>query len=174
MYHKTHVGFVDTHAEGYRGYYHIYFLKQERILVLAAGHGVHARMVRQGLYGVYPQELGKLLHFAARQAVDNARATAALLDETDNVAVYVRCLGPYLIVEVGAVERRFEDGGICHGEVFLDVVLHLGGGGGRKSYHRAGAYLCDDRTDAPVFRSEIVAPLRYAVRLVDGIERYGN
>ena len=42
----------------------------------------------------------------------------------------------------------------------------------RQGDQRRRADLVDDRADAAVLRTEIVAPLRNAVRLVDGVERY--
>ena len=80
-------------------------------------------------------------------------------------------LGPDLVVEVRTVERRLENRGVGHAQVLLDVELHLGGGRGRQGDQRRRTDLVDDRPDTAVLRAEVVAPLRDAVRLVDGVER---
>ncbi len=80
--------------------------------------------------------------------------------------------GADLVKEIRAVERRFEHRGVRHSQILLYVHLHLGGGRGGEGDQGGRAYVVYDGTYASVLGSEIVAPLRYAVRLVDGIERY--
>ena len=48
--------------------------------------------------------------------------------------------------------------------------MDLGRGGRREGDQRRRADLVDDRADAPVLGAEVMAPLRNAVGLVDGIE----
>ncbi len=170
MDHVAHVGLVDAHAEGDRGDDHLDALHQEVVLILGARRGIHARMIGARTNPVGGEQLGELLDLLAAQAVDDAALALVLLDEADDVAVDV-VLGPDLVVEVRAVERRLEDRGVAHAEVLLDVELHFGRGRGRERDQRRRADLVDDRTDAAVLGAEVVAPFRDAVRLVDGIER---
>ena len=127
-------------------------------------------MVGPGLDAVSLKQLGQLLDLLAAQAVDDAALALVLLDEADDVAVHV-VLGPDFVVEVGPVERRAEHRRVAHAEVLLYVELHLGRGGGREGDQRCVAYFVDDGAYAAVLGPEVVAPLRDAVRLVDGVER---
>ena len=168
---EPHVGLVDTHAESDRGDDHIGALHQEIVLILGARGRIHARMIGQRLDAVGYQQLGQFLDLLAAQTIDDAAAPLLLLDEADDVAVHV-VLGTDFVIEIRTVERRFENRGVVHAEVLLDVQLHLRRGRRRQGDQRRRADLVDDRADAAVLRTEIVAPLRNAVRLVDGVERY--
>ena len=168
--HIAHVGLVDTHAEGNGRHNHVDALHEEVVLVGRTRRGIHAGMVGARLDAVGQQQLGELLDLLAAQAVDDAALALVLLDEADDVAVDV-VLGPYFIIEVGAVERRLEDRGVRHAEILLDVHLHLGGGGSRQGDERSRTYFVDDGADTSVLGTEVMSPLRDAVRLVDGIER---
>ena len=168
---EPHVGLVDTHAESDRGDDHVGALHQEIVLILGARGRIHARMIGQRLDAVGHQQLGQFLDLLAAQTIDDAAAPLLLLDEADDVAVHV-VLGTDFVIEIRTVERRFENRGVVHAEVLLDVQLHLRRGRRRQGDQRRRADLVDDRADAAVLRTEIVAPLRNAVRLVDGVERY--
>ena len=168
--HVAHVGFVDTHAEGDRGDDDVDPLHEEVVLVGGTRGGIHAGMVGPGADAVGDEQFGELLDLLAAQAVDDAALALVLLDEADDLAVHV-VFGPDLVVEVRTVERRLENRGVGHAQVLLDVELHLGGGRGRQGDQRRRTDLVDDRPDTAVLRAEVVAPLRDAVRLVDGVER---
>ena len=95
-----------------------------------------------------------------------------VLDELNNLFVNVFVLLADFVVEVRTVERGDEHFGLVHAEVFLDVALHLGRGGGRQRNHgHILADLLDDFSDVAVFGTEVVAPFGDAVRLVDGVKR---
>lgn len=170
MYDKAYVGFVDAHAEGDGGDDDVDFFFEEGVLVVAAGLGVHAGVVGAGFDVVGFEDGGELFYFFAGQAVDYAALAGVVFDEFYDVLVDVVCLGPYFVVEVGAIERGGEFGGVCHAEVFLYVGFYLGGGGGGEGDDGRAAYLVNRGTDVAVFGTEVVAPFRYAVGFVDGIE----
>ena len=128
-------------------------------------------MVGKGLDAVCDQQLRQLLDLFAAETVDNAALARTLLDETYDVAVDV-VLGAYLIEEVGPVERRLEYRSVGHTQILLYVHLHLRRRRRREGYERRLPDIVYDGTDTAVLGSEIMSPLRYAVRLVDGIERY--
>ncbi len=155
----AHVGLVDAHAERDGGDDDIDPLHEKIVLVARAGGGVHPGVVSPGLDAVGDQQLGELLDLLAAEAVDDAALTLVLLDETDDFAVDV-VLGPDFVIEVGAVERRLEHGGVGHTQVLLDVQLHLGSGRGGQSDERRTANLVDDGPDTAVLGPEVVAPLR--------------
>ncbi len=135
-------------------------------------------MVRQGLDAVDDQQLGQLLHTLARQTIDNAALAGTVLDEADNLLVQlhgVARLGAHLVVEVRPVEARDEGLCILHAQVLDDVLLHLGRGRGRQGEDgHLGVDGLDGVAQTTVLGTEVVAPLRDAVRLVDGEERDGD
>ena len=166
----AHVGFVDAHAEGDRRHDDLDALHQKVVLIGGARRRVHTGMVGQRPDAVGHEQFGEFLDLLAAQAVDDAALAFVLLDETDDVVVDI-VLGPDFVVEIRTVERRLEDRSVGHAQVLLDVELHLGRGGRREGDQRRRTDLVDDRADAAVLRTEVVAPLRDAVRLVDGVER---
>ena len=168
---EPHVGLVDTHAESDRGDDHVGALHQEIVLIVRACLCIHTRMVGKRLDAVCDQQLRQLLDLLAAEAVDNAALARTLLDETYDVSVDV-VLGAYLIEEVGPVERRLEYRSVGHTQILLYVHLHLRRRRRREGYERRLPDIVYDGTDTAVLGSEIMSPLRYAVRLVDGIERY--
>ena len=172
VYHKAHVGLVDTHAKGDGGYDDVNLLHQEGILGLRSQRRLQAGMIGSGLDVVGLQDFCQFLHLLARQAVDDAALAGVLLDEADDVLVYIVRLGAHLIIQVGAVERALELLGIHDAQILLDVRAHLVCGGGGQGDDGGIAYLVDDGTDAAVFRTEVVSPLRDAVGLVYCIKRY--
>ena len=78
---------------------------------------------------------------------------------------------PYLVIEVGTIKGRFKNSCIKHAKVFLNIVLDLGRGSCSKSYDRCNPHFIYDRPDPPVFRPEVMPPLRNTVRLINGIKR---
>ena len=172
VYDEADVGLVDAHAEGDGGYDDVDLLHQEVVLRLCARGGVQSGVVALRLDVVGPQHVGQVLDLLSRQAVDDAALAGVLLDEAHDVLVNVLRLLPHLVVQVRTVEGRLELVGIGNAEALLDVGAHLVGGGGGEGYDGRLANLVDDGPDAAVLRPEVVAPLRDAVRLVDGVERY--
>ena len=128
-------------------------------------------MVRQRRDIVHLQELRQLFHLLAAEAIYDAAFATPLAYEAYDVAVYVLSLGTHLIVEVRAVERRLEQRGFAHAKVFLNIVAHLGGCSRSKSNERTCTYFINNRTYAPVLRTEIMPPLRNAVGFVNSVER---
>ena len=111
------------------------------------------------------------LDLFARQAIDDA-AVAAVLggDEVEQLLAAVGLLND-LVTDVGAVERRDE----LHRVAKLQAVDDLGaglrvGGGGQRDARHVGKLLVQHR-QLDVLGPEIVAPLRDAMRLVDGEQR---
>ncbi len=97
-----------------------------------------------------------------------------MFDKAYDIAVGVGSLQSDLVEKILSVERRFEDRGIIHGEVFLYIVLHFRSGRGRERNHGTGADFVDYRADPTVFRPEIMPPFRYTVSLVNCIEGNAN
>ena len=128
-------------------------------------------MIRCGFDVVGPQNLSQLLHFFARQTVDNATFASILPNEFNDLLVNVVGFGPHLIIKVGTVERTAKLLCISYAEAFLDVAAHFVGGCGRECNDRCIAYAVDDGADVAIFRTEIVPPFRNAMGFVYGIKR---
>ena len=178
VYHEAHVALVDTHAEGDGGHDDIHLLHEELVLVLGPHLVVKSGMVGEGFDAVDDQQLRQVFHLLAREAVDDAALAGIFLDIAYNLLVQlhrVARLGTHLVVEVGAVEARDEGVGLLHAEVFDDILLHLGGGrSGEGQDRHLGVDGGDGVAQAAVFGTEVVAPFRDAVGLVDGEERDGD
>ena len=94
-----------------------------------------------------------------------------LFDEFNNLLVDVVRLLSHLIIKVSAVERALELLRVGYAQTLLYVHAHLVGGCSRERYDRSCANLVYRRAYVAIFGAEVVTPLRYAVRLVDGVER---
>ena len=174
---KAHVGFVDAHAESDGGHDDIHLLGEEFVLVFGSHFAVQSRVVGQGFDAVDDQQLGQVFHFLACQTIDDAALVGILLDEADNLLVELHSIGGFgshLIIEIGAVEARDEGLRLLHPQVLDDVLLHLWGGrGGKGQDGSVGTYGLDGFAQTSVFGTEVMAPLRDAMGLVNGKERNG-
>ena len=170
MYDEPHVRLVDAHSEGYRGDDYFDTLHEEGILVVGARLGIHSGMVRQRLDAVGHEQFGKLLDLLAAEAVYDSALARILFDVLYYVALRVAFRTEF-VIEVRTVERRLEYRGVGHSEVLLYVHLHLRGGRCGERYERCRADIVDYRAYSAVLRTEVMSPLGYAVRFVDGVER---
>jgi hypothetical protein len=131
----------------------------------------HAGVIRHRADAVFVQELSRLLDLFARQAVHDAGVARML--GADEVEQLLAAGGLFddRITDVRAVEGGDEFTGVVELQAVRDLVARLLVGRGRERDARhVGKLLVQDR-QADVFRAEIVAPLRDAVRLVDREQR---
>ena len=104
MYHKPHIGIVNAHSECNRGHDHVDALHEKVVLRLRSCGRVEAGMIGRRLYLVSQQHGRKFFHRLARQAVYNAALARMLLDEFDDLPVYIVRFLPYFVVEVRPIE----------------------------------------------------------------------
>ena len=120
-------------------------------------------MIGRSLDIIGTQDFGKVFHLLAGEAIDDTRFALVLPDEFDNLLMQLDGLagfGPYLVVEVGAVERGDKKAGVLHAEVLDNVLLHLGGGrGGEGEDGSLLVDMVDGIAQASVLGAEIVSPL---------------
>ena len=93
----AHIGLVDTHTEGDGRNDDIYALVKEGILIICSRLRIHTCVICARLDAVCHEQLGELLHLLAAEAVDDTALAVVLLDEADDVVVYV-LLGTQFVV----------------------------------------------------------------------------
>src|SRR5436309_2512230 len=174
--HVADVRLVDAHPEGDRRHHDVDLVAREGVLV-ARPHGVlEAGVVRHGAHSGGVEELGQGLDVLPGQHVDDAALARAPADVGEEVLA--RPAAVALLVrrehQVRAEERALEPVGLHHAELADDVAGHPAGGGGGEREDRDAAELVLEPAQAAVCGTEVVAPLRDAVRLVDHDERHAH
>ena len=167
---EAHVRLVDAHAEGVRRDDRLHVVIEEVVLRLFALFVAESRVI--GMHGEFflLQEAAQGVRLLARRTVDDAGflAVGAQVVRDEGLAVDAR---EDAEEEVRPVEARDVHGGSAKSEERDDVVLDA-----RRRRRREGAdqgahgQLLDEGRDGAVARTEVVPPLRQAVRLVDGDE----
>jgi len=139
--------------------------------VLAAHVGIEPGMVGQGVDAQARQPDRGLVDLAPRLAVDDAgRALMPVLEEAAQLLARGVLLD-HPVADVRPVEARHEHTRVVQPEPVEDLLPgdRIGGGRQRNARDRREALVQHRQLD--VFRSEVVAPLRHAVRLVDREQR---
>ena len=164
------IGLVDAHAEGDGRDDHHPRLGDEDVLVSVAVLRGHPGMVGERAEPFAFQQRRGLLDLAARQAVDDAALPAALLDEGEKLAP-CRVSRLHGEPDIGPVETGDELRGVGRQQPGRDVLArHLVRRRGQRQYRHVGEPRAEGG-ERRVFRPEGRAPLRNAVRLVDGKQR---
>ncbi|MCY1232693.1 hypothetical protein D9M72_452000 [compost metagenome] len=173
MSNEADVRLVDPHAEGNGGHHHQpFFLAKARLVALARA-GVHAGVIRQRIDALPLQPCSGVLHLLARQAVDDAAVMRAVgcgvlrLDESQQLLASVVLLDD-AVADIGPVEAGDENAGVVQRQPLDDLVARqrVCGCSQRDARHVRETFVQHRQLD--VLRPEIMAPLRYAMRLVDG------
>lgn len=129
-----------------------------------------------GMIGCSPDvllshELGNLLTLVPGKAIDDPTLVAEiLLNPFDQIllgAVRSSGLGMHQVAEVGTVERGREANRIAHPKDFHNVLCDLRGSGRSHGKARDPLEPTSDRTELGVVFTEIVAPVRYTMSLID-------
>ena len=166
--HEPHVGLVDPHAEGDRRHHDEAVLAQEARLIGRAHLTIEARVVRQGRDALALEERRRLLHRCPREAVDDAGVARVLRLQEREELLLRRVLRDDPVGDVRPVEVGNEVPCALELEAGRDLAARgVGGRGGESDARHAGPALVQHR-QPQVIGPEVVAPLRHAVRLVDG------
>ena len=163
---EAHVRLVDAHAEGDGRDHDDPVLAQEAALVRGADLSVQAGVVRQGREALAGKEFGRGLDLAPRQAVDDPGFPAMRGEEVQQLAAAVVARGDG-IADVRAVERTGELPGAFKTQPFDDLPAGRGVGGGSQGDPRYCGPARVQQGQFPVLGTEVMAPLRHAVGLVD-------
>jgi len=166
---KTHIRFIDAHAEGDGGYHNQPFLPQEAALVLGPGVRVQTGVVGQGGEPLGVEPGGGFIHLFPGQAVDDARLPFVAGEKGQELAPGI-VLFHHRVVNVGPVKTGHKDLGVPQAQAadhFLPGGLVRRGGEGDAGHFRIALV---QGGELQVFGTEIVAPLGDAVGLVNGKE----
>ena len=168
---EAHVGLVDAHAEG-DGRDHDHALVLEEAILVALAH----RRIEPGVIGqrhaAFAAQPGRdFLDAFARQAIDDAGIAAMLGIEEGPELISRVVLGDDAVADVRPVEAGGEDARLAEAQALDDIAARrpVGGRGQGDARHSREALV--QHRELEIFRAEIVAPLRDAMRLVDGEER---
>ena len=178
--HVAHVGLVDAHAKGVGGNHHLDIVVDKGALALTTGVVAHAGMVAANTNAAGAQRLGKLACQRIDRLAGRTIHDAALARMRNHIVAYPRGLGfvAHLLaakVEVLAIEARHHRRGVLQAEHLLDIRAHtLGRCSGKGRHDRALRQGIDELANLQVGGAEILAPLAYAVGLVNGHERHAN
>ena len=169
---EAYVGLVDAHAERDGRHHDHAVFATEALLHPGTLVARQTSVVGECVISLLPQHLCDLVSALARLAVDDARSAreartvVARLEEPQQLRSRVGLLLDD-IADVGAVEGGDVFLRLAEPEPVVDLAPRdrVGGRGERDARHPRE--VLSDIGDAEVFRSEVVAPLRHAVRLVD-------
>src|SRR5690606_4773472 len=107
-----------------------------------------------------------------RQAIHNTGILRMLsANEGEELGTHLALIDD-AVANIGAIEARYEHSRLLQGQPLNDLGARLRvGGGGERNARNAREALVQNR-QLQVFRSEVMPPLRHAMRLVDGEERH--
>ena len=170
---EAHVALVDAHAEGYRGTNHLYSVGHEIVLHAVALGSRQTGMIDPHRHAGALQFLGQRLGSLACQAVDDAALVGMAAYEGMDGAQFLgsRVAALHVEAQVGAVERTDERACLLQVQLLQDVALRQFVGRCRERHDGHAGKQFAQLPQLRVFGSEVVAPVRDAVGLVDGEER---
>ncbi len=132
--------------------------------------GLHAGVIGQRLDAVAAQKFGQFLGLAPRGAIDDAALAAMLFDEIQQSACGRRPW-PHRQPQIGPVEAVHENRRLAAEKLCQNIGARRGigrrGEGDRLHAAERRLHLAERR----IFGTEVVAPLRNAMRLVDRQQR---
>ena len=182
MDHQSHVGLVDTHAEGVGGGDDAQFAGDEGFLRVLLGFRRQAGVIGRGRQALFPEKLRQLFGLLARGAVGDGatgffRRQLVGDQAADQVVFFARRgrddVEAQVVAPGAAVEHAHGDTQLV-AEVPDDVGDDFRLGGGRQALdqrqrlvRRGVAAFGDEAGDVAVIRPEILPPFRQAVRLVE-------
>ena len=169
--HGAHVRFVDPHAEGDGGDHHLDAALEEFLLDALAVLGVEPGMVGGAgkVAGKFGGHGGGL---RARRRIHDGGAALVLVEQFQGEVGALRGRHfDHFDRQIVAAEAVDETRGLIERQLHGDIVLHDGRGGCGERDDRRGAQGRQILAEHAVIGAEIVAPLRNAMRFVDGDER---
>ena len=165
---KAHVRFVDAHAKRNRGDNHHTIFAQETLLMPAARVIRKTRVVGQRVTPTGAQPLGGLLHFFARQAIDDAGVGRMLaLQKAPQALAPVIVVGDG-VADVGAVTTVDVGIGLFQLQLGDDFSTGCMVGCGRQGDARDRGIPFVQHRQLQILLAEVVPPARHTVSFVNG------
>ena len=168
---ESHVGLVDAHSERDGGDDDDALFTEEPLLIAATLFAREPCVVRQSLNTLLVQPGARLLYRLAREAVDNAGLAVVLV--ANDLEQCLTRLGARrdAVLDVGSVEARDELSRFAEPKPFYDLATRVDCGCcGQRDARNLGP-AAPQLVELQVLGSEVMTPLRHAVRLVDREER---
>jgi len=169
---ETHIGLIDAHAEGDGSDDDDAFFVDEARLVACAHFGGKPGVIGQRVQALGLEPFGDFLHALARQAINDA-GVAGVFRANEPQQLFARAAAALgdAVTDIGAVETADERARLFQPEARADLAARGLVGGGRERDARDAREALVQHRKLHVLRAEIVAPLRDAMRLVDGEQR---
>jgi hypothetical protein len=164
MGHKAHIRLIYPHAEGIGANHHPYIPLLPRRLPLASAVTIQSGMIEIGAYTLPFQKCGLLFTTLAATHIHYARALHPSANIQQLPALVFRLA--HDIIKVRPLETAFQHQLFFEAELFHHIIGNLRSGGGGKGYHGC-LHEFADIADLQIIGTEIVTPLRYAMRLID-------
>ena len=124
-------------------------------------------MIGCGLDTGAPQIRINLFNVLAGSCINDAERRPAGQFHNGPNFFMVGCDLPYFKVKVWAIESADDLSRVCHFELRQDIATDRRCGGGSERKDRRGFQLRDDVTQTQIVGTEVVAPKRDAVRLIN-------
>ena len=173
MHHVAHIALVDAHTEGYRCTHYIYIVVDEFLLHLITLPWRQSGMISLGTHTFLLQFHGYSLSGLSAHTVYDAALIAMAGNEGKQKAQLVlrRISSAYIERKVRTVEGRNKNLWLARLVFFQTQLLHnilLGYlvGSSRKGSNRHSRKELFQSAQLRIFRTEIMSPLRDAMRLV--------
>ena len=163
----AHIGFVDAHAEGDGSADDARLVADEEFLVLRPLVVGEACVIWHGGESALREALCHTVRRGPRSAIDDAAIHRSRFDEVQNLLRRL-LLGNDAIGEVRTVEARHKNLRLAKAQVLDDVIPHALGGRRRECHEWNVGKPLPKPGDLAILGAEIMAPLGYAVGLVNG------
>ena len=170
--HEAHVTLVDAHAEGVRRNHHPDPSLQPLLLTLRTVGVAQAAVVGGRRNALVAELFGQLFGPVARTGVDDARSRNVVHQPQQLAQFVVRVADA--VRKVRPREAAADDVRLGEFQMEHDVLGHGARRRGRQRQHRDARQPLAQLGDPQVGGAEVVAPLRDAVRFVDGQQRHGH
>ncbi len=165
VYHYPHVRLVDAHAESVGSHHDTQFVALPAGLLLVLVLRVKAGMVIVGAYARLQEQFGYLARAAARTHVHH-RAARGVAQHPEQLPLLVKVISDY-IRQIVACETLGIYVALLEEQLLHYVIDHLRSGRCGQGQHRHVRKMLAQLTYFQIGRTEVIAPLRYAMSLVD-------
>ena len=171
MDNETYIWLIDSHTKSDCCDNHFNILFQKSILIGITSSRIHTCMIRTSLNTISLKDFCQLFHLLTTQTINNAWFFRVLFNKANNILIHIICLRTYFVIQVRTIKWRFKLRRTYHSQVLLNIHLHFRSSRRRQSNNRCFTDFIDNRTDATIFRTEVMSPFRDTMCFVNSIKR---